>query len=126
MVRDFTCVDTLATSRFITSPAHSGKHLRKLECRRLSSMLRLNKIMKPVGVETLGPWGPKGLQLIQEVGKFIAAETSEPRSTDFLLQLISIAIQRWNAANFGLLIKVLLWKRCFSVQDRFNSPTYAF
>merc|ERR1712173_440537 len=55
--------------------------------------------MIPVCVETLGPWGPNGKQLIQEIGKKIREETHEPRSTSFLFQAISVAVQRGNAAS---------------------------
>ena len=47
----------------------------------------------------MGPWGFHGLKFIQEVGKRIAAESGEPRSTTFLMQSNEIAIQRGNAAS---------------------------
>ena len=37
--------------------------------------------------------------LVREVGRRIALETGEPRSTDFLLQRLSVAVQRGNCAS---------------------------
>ena len=50
-----------------------------------------------ISVETFGTWGETGLKFIQEVGKLIENKTQEKRSTSFLFQAISIAIQRGNA-----------------------------
>ena len=52
----------------------------------------------PVAVETFGAWGPQGLKLIKDIGKRICEVSGEKRSTFFLLQNISMAIQRRNAA----------------------------
>ena len=58
-----------------------------------------NYIVTPVAIETFGPWAPMGLKLIKEVGKKICELTGEKRSTSYLFQSISIAIQRGNAAS---------------------------
>ena len=52
----------------------------------------------PIGVETYGSWGPEGLKLIKSIGEKVKAATGERRSTFFLSQSISIAIQRGNAS----------------------------
>ena len=52
----------------------------------------------PVAVETFGAWGSQGLKLIKEIGRKISDVTGERRSTFFLLQNISMAIQLGNAA----------------------------
>ena len=51
----------------------------------------------PVAIETSGVWGEQALELITEIGRRIAAVTYEPRSTSFLRQRISVAVQRGNA-----------------------------
>ena len=53
----------------------------------------------PVACETLGSWAPAGKKFIQDIGKRIEETTGEKRSTSFLFQAISIAIQRGNAAS---------------------------
>ena len=51
----------------------------------------------PVGAETYGAFGPQGLKLLKSIGGKIHEATGEKRSTGFLLQNISMAIQRANA-----------------------------
>ena len=75
----------------------------------------------PVCVETMGPWGFHGLKFIQEVGKRIAAESGEPRSTTFLMQsigkqfkeeMLPVLLELFQKANF--------WMRFFicNIHDR--------
>ena len=52
----------------------------------------------PIAAETYGAWGPQGLRLLKEIGSKIRDVTHEKRSTFYLLQRLSIAIQRGNAA----------------------------
>ena len=52
----------------------------------------------PVAVETFWAWGSQGLKLKKEIGRKISDATGEKRSTFFLLQNISMAIQRGNAS----------------------------
>ena len=52
----------------------------------------------PVAAETFGAWGRQGWKLIKEIGKRVCEITGEKRSTFFLFQGISMAIQRGNAA----------------------------
>ena len=52
----------------------------------------------PVGAETYGAFGPEGLKLLKKIGSKIREVTGEKRSTYFLLESISMAIQRANAA----------------------------
>ena len=50
----------------------------------------------PIAIETTGVWGSDGLNLVEELGRRIAIVLLEPRSTSFLRQRISLAIQRGN------------------------------
>ena len=50
-------------------------------------------------VETLGTWGQGACKLIHEVGKRIQAVTGEMRSTMYLKQAISMAVQRGNVIS---------------------------
>merc|ERR1712110_418285 len=52
----------------------------------------------PIGVETFGSWGSEGHKLVKEIGKKVMEETGEKRSSFYLFQNISIAIQRGNAS----------------------------
>ena len=57
------------------------------------------QIFIPVAVETFGAWSHAGLSLFQQFGKRISKQTGEVKSTSHLLQEISMAIQRGNAAS---------------------------
>ena len=50
-----------------------------------------------MGLETTGVCGPEALQFLRKLGHRLKAETGEPRSLQFLLQMISVAMQRGNA-----------------------------
>ena len=53
----------------------------------------------PLAVETLGALGEEAATFFRDIGRRIAVATGEPRSTQFLFQRLSIAIQRGNAAS---------------------------
>ena len=55
--------------------------------------------MLPIAIETLGAWGTEGLSFIKTIGQKIQRLTGNKRSTFFLFQSISIAVQRGNAAS---------------------------
>ena len=52
----------------------------------------------PIAVETLGALGEEATAFLKDLGGRIAAVTKERRAVEFLLQRISVAIQRGNAA----------------------------
>ena len=52
-----------------------------------------------MAVETLGALGDEASGFIRELGRRIMLFTGEKRATEFLLQRISVAIQRGNAAG---------------------------
>ena len=45
----------------------------------------------------MGPWGPSACDFMTEVGKRLSKVTGDPRSTAFLRQRISMAVQWGNA-----------------------------
>ena len=52
----------------------------------------------PVAIETTGALGPHTAAFLKEFGRRIYQETGEARSSAFLLQRLSVAVQRENAA----------------------------
>ena len=62
------------------------------------SDLHANYEFRPLGFETMGHWGPTTVEFVKELGRLLAQATGEPRSTAFLRQRLSVAIQRANAA----------------------------
>ena len=52
----------------------------------------------PFVIETSGVWGEQALILVTEIGRRMAEVSKDPRSTTFLRQRLSVAVQRGNAA----------------------------
>ena len=55
----------------------------------------------PVACETMGSWAPTGRKFVKDIGNRIEEATGEKRSTNYLFQALSIAIQRGNAASIA-------------------------
>ena len=51
-----------------------------------------------VAIETFGSFGPKSLAFVKELGSRIHQETGEEMVTSYLMQHLSMAIQRGNVA----------------------------
>ena len=101
LVWDFTCSDTLAPSHVTATSSEAGKSASQSERNKLRHYEELtgNYIVMPVAVETMGSWGQMGLKFIKDFGSRIADVTGEKRSTSFLFQSLSMAIQRGNAIS---------------------------
>ena len=54
--------------------------------------------MVPICVETLGVWGPAGYKFIKELGRMTCEKTMEKRSSSFIMQSISMEVQRHDVA----------------------------
>lgn len=101
LVWDFTCCDTLAPSHLASSSTAACKVAERAEADKMVKYANLkhSHIVNAVCIETLGSWGSQGLKLIQDIGSYVIRETGEPRSTAFLLQAMSMAVQRGNAVS---------------------------
>ena len=99
LIWDFTCCDTLCDSYVKSSSRCASSAAALREDQKINHYKDLtNYFFVPVAVETYGAWGPRGIKLIKEIGKKMCEITGEKRSTFFLSQSISVAIQRGNAA----------------------------
>ena len=98
---DFTCRDTLCQSHVAGTSKEAGKAAKEAETSKLNlyQELSLNYTVIPVATETMGSWGPMGLKFVKEIGTRIQDQTGEPRSTHYLFQVISMAIQRGNVSS---------------------------
>ena len=52
----------------------------------------------PVAIETVGALGDEALAFLRDLGQRIAVVTGEPRSFQFIMQRISVTVQRGNAS----------------------------
>lgn len=102
LVWDATIRDTLAPSYIHSSSIRAGNVARRAvtdKCLKYKKVMENNYFFLPFACETLGPWCTEARNFINQLGKMIYACTGEPRSTLYLTQRISIAIQRTNAAR---------------------------
>jgi hypothetical protein len=108
MVWDFTCKDTYAPTYVASCATNPGSAARVgEEVKKKKYEFLVNRfIFIPVAIETSGVWGTEGLRFVKEIGRRIARITEEARSTQYLIQRISLTVQRGNvAAILGTLPK---------------------
>ena len=101
MAWDFTCVDTLCDTYLLESAREAGKAATIAESKKNNKYkdLETNYLFKPIAVETFGSFGPESLKFVKEIGNLIQESTGEKRSTAYLIQSLSMTIQRGNAAS---------------------------
>ena len=101
LVWDATCPDTFAPSYRAHATVEPGRVAAGAEDRKEEKYRDLpsSHMFCPISIETMGAMGPRSLTLVKEVGRRIMAETGEAKSTDYLLQRLSIAVQRGNCAS---------------------------
>jgi len=57
-------------------------------------------VFVPIAFKTLGPVNAEGAEFLSELGRRISSVTGDQRETNFLLQRLSICVQRHNAIAF--------------------------
>ena len=82
------------------STREDGAVAAEMERRKGEKYVHLNPshFFVPIAVETLGAMGPEAGYFFRNLGRRIAAATSEPLSRPYLLQRVAVAVQRGNAA----------------------------
>lgn len=96
-----TVVNTVAASYLSRTSTKSGEAGDQAERSKHNNYIDLKEQyhFTPLAFETIGSIGPETEVFLKKLGKLMKNHTGEPRSLDFLLQRISIAIQRGNAIN---------------------------
>jgi len=98
---DATTPDTLAGSHLAATSGIAGaaaSSAARLKSRKYDELTRTH-IFVPVAVETLGAWCQEGLNWMVEIGRRMTRTTGDLRETFFLLQRLSVAVQKGNAAS---------------------------
>ena len=101
MVWDATIVDTVAQSHLSSTRSQAGaaaSHAAEQKEHKYAA-LAATHIIIPVSLETFGAWHIDSLNFIRELGRRAAQITGDQRETTFLLQRISVAVQRGNASS---------------------------
>jgi len=96
---DATCPDTFAQSHVQASSVAPGSAAQDAETRKTTKYADICRGIDfvPVAIETSGVWGKEGWALVKELGRRISVVKKEARSTVWLRQRISLAIQRGNS-----------------------------
>ena len=94
-----TVADTVCQSYINQCSANPGTAANIRKTQKISKYNNLvnNYCFVPIGIETFGSRGQEGHKLVKAICKKIMEVTGEKRSTSFLFQRLSIAIQRGNA-----------------------------
>ena len=100
MVWDLTRPDTLATSILNHTVLAPGAVANDAESRKSAKYQSLTAMYSftPIAIETLGALGEEATAFFRELGQRIVAATNEPRSCQYLMQRLSVTVQRGNAA----------------------------
>ena len=101
LVWDFTCPDTLAVSHLNRAVLGAGTVACDAESRQKSKYASLSATTYnfiPIAVETIGALGDEASAFFKDLCKRIERVSSEPRSEQFIMQTLSVTIQRGNAA----------------------------
>jgi hypothetical protein len=96
---DATCPDTYASSHLPATSVVAGAAAAAAETKKTAKYadIRHDTDFVPFAVETSGVWGAEAAALITELGRRTTVVNGDPRSTSFLQQRVSLAIQRGNA-----------------------------
>ena len=100
LVWDATCPDTLAPSYSTVAVREAGAVAADAEYRKTQKYSRLSSshCFVPVAVETLWVIGKEARRFFREVAQRMRLATGEQLAHQYLLQRISVAVQRGNAA----------------------------
>ena len=95
--RDF----TLAPSHLNAAVSGAGIVASEAETnkRHKYTSLSATYIFVPIAVETMGALGEDAVDFVHKLGRRVASVSGQKRATEFLLQRLSVAVQRGNAAS---------------------------
>jgi len=98
---DFTCADIVAISNVTHSSLKTGGAATRREADKnwkySNSLAQF--IFVALAIESSGTWDTAGLNFIQEVGRRIQIVSGDARATTFLIQHLSIVIQRGKVSS---------------------------
>ena len=122
LVWDVTCVDIFAPSYrslAVQGPSIVAARAESLKEEKYIDFLDTHEFA-PIAVETSGVLGPRTLTFVKELGRRLRSHTGEEKSSTYLLQRVSIAVQRGNA------ISVLGTSAATGIPDSIWWPLFLF
>ena len=101
LIWDATCPDTFASSYSSSATREAGAVAALAEERKTAKYAHLNPThaFTPVAIETSGVFGPQTMAFLKELGQRLAQASGDERSTTYLFQRLSVAVQRGNSAS---------------------------
>ena len=102
LVWDVTCLDTFAPSYrslAVQGPGTVATRAESLKEEKYFDLLHTHEFA-PIAVETSGVFGPQTLAFVKELGRRLGSHTGEEKASTYLIQRMSIAVQRGNAISF--------------------------
>ena len=113
LVWDTTCPDTFVASYRSLATSEAGRVAALAEDRKAQKYAHLTPsyLFTPVAIESAGAIGPQSWAFLKELGRILRQETGGAKSASYLLEQLSVAVQRGNAAGCHLLDFITL--NCF-------------
>ena len=101
LVWDATCPDTFVPSHSSLASGEAGAVAAQAEVRKYSKYCHLDSsyTFVPVAIETSGAMGPRSTEFLKELGYHLRQATVEVKASMYLLQRLSVAIQRGNSTS---------------------------
>src|SRR6218665_3982209 len=102
MAWDTTVVHTCAASYLSQTAISAGSAAEQAAVRKTAkyALPPATHLFVPIAFRTLGPVNAEGAEVLSEVGRRISSVSGDQRETKFLLQRLSICVQRHNASAF--------------------------
>ena len=96
-----TCPDTFAPSHRSLASGEAGAVAAQAEVKKYSKYCHLDSsyTFVPVAIETSGAMGPRSTEFLKELGYRLRQATGGVKASMYLLQRLSVAIQRGNSAS---------------------------
>ena len=99
MIWDVTVPDTMAPSYRSAAVSHSGSVAAQADAKKSSKYNHLSSSYSfPIAIETLGAPGPISHSFIKSLGRRISQYTGDELAGHYLLQRLSVTVQRGNSS----------------------------
>ena len=101
LVYDTTCPDTFAPSYLPSAASGVGAVAAAAEERKKRKYSHLDQchLVVSVTIETTGVFGPETMEFLREMGRRLQLVSADHNSTTYLIQRLSVAVQRGNATS---------------------------
>ena len=101
LIWDATCSDTLAQSYRAAATSGTGAVAAGAETRKLTKYdsLAPSHTILPVAIESLGVIGPISMAFFKDLSRRMRQRSGEVKAHQYLLQRLSVAVQRGNAIS---------------------------